>query len=101
MDDIIVSSIVRSKNGRDAGKLFVVIGFPKENHVSIANGRQRKIESPKTKKLKHIELYAQSSTRTAEKLRAGEKVTNAELRREIAGTQESSDEAADSMTGGN
>ncbi|MBQ3378285.1 MAG: KOW domain-containing RNA-binding protein [Clostridia bacterium] len=100
MDDIIISSIVRSLNGRDEGRLFVVIGFPKENHVSIANGRQRKIESPKIKKLKHIELVTQSSTRTAQKLRTGDKVTNAELRREIAGVENCSDEASDSMTGG-
>ncbi|MBR2742921.1 MAG: RNA-binding protein [Clostridia bacterium] len=101
MDDIIISDIVRSLNGRDRGRLFIVVGFPKENHVSIANGKQRKIESPKIKKLKHVERVAGSDTRTAQKLRTGEKVTNAELRREIAGLSIESDESDVSMTGGN
>ena len=101
MDDIIISDIVRSLNGRDRGRLFVVVGFPKENHVSIANGKQRKIESPKIKKLKHVERIVSSDTRTAQKLRSGEKVTNAELRREIAGLNIGSDESDVSMTGGN
>ena len=101
MDDIMISSVVRSLCGRDGGRLFVVVGFPKENYVSLADGKLRRIESPKLKKIKHIELVSQNDTKTGEKLRAGEKVTNAELRRFLSGWGNPSEESDDTVTGGN
>ena len=39
----------------------------------LANGRERKIESPKKKKIKHLQFISESECRAAEKLRSGEK----------------------------
>lgn len=78
-----VSDLVRSKNGRDAGKTFFVVGADGEMAL-IADGRARRLENPKRKKVKHLEFLAVSSGRTAEKLRQGERVTNSEIRRAIA-----------------
>jgi ribosomal protein L14E/L6E/L27E len=78
-----ISDLVRSKNGRDAGKTFFVIGADGEMAL-IADGRARRLENPKRKKVKHLEFLAVSSGRTAEKLRQGERVTNSEIRRAIA-----------------
>ena len=78
-----ISDLVRSKNGRDAGKTFFVVGADGEMAL-IADGRARRLENPKRKKVKHLEFLTVSSGRTAEKLRQGERVTNSEIRRAIA-----------------
>ena len=101
MDEIKISNIVRSLKGRDCGRLFVVVGFPQENYLSLADGKLRRIESPKLKKLKHVEFVSDNETRVGEKLRAGEKVTNAELRRLFSGWEDPSEKINDTMTGGN
>ncbi len=49
-----IGQIVRSKAGRDNGKAFIVVGV-EDNYVYLADGRTRKLESPKRKKLKHIQ----------------------------------------------
>ena len=54
--------IVRSKAGHDKGQLFVISGVSDENDgcVYIADGKSRRIEKPKRKKLKHLELTDRS-----------------------------------------
>ncbi|MCL2874555.1 MAG: KOW domain-containing RNA-binding protein [Defluviitaleaceae bacterium] len=49
-----VGQIVYSKCGRDKGNLFIVIGLCDE-YCFIADGDLRKIETPKKKKVKHIQ----------------------------------------------
>ena len=46
-------SIVRAKAGRDKGGFFIVVAVDK-NFAYIADGRQRKAEKPKKKKLIHL-----------------------------------------------
>lgn len=46
--------VVRSIAGRDKGRLHIVLAADKE-FVHIADGKWRKIQSPKRKKLKHIQ----------------------------------------------
>ena len=77
------SDIVRAAAGRDKGLLFFVIDIEGE-FARIANGKQRRLEKPKSKKLKHLTYVAKSDSRTGEKLRSGEKVTNNDLRRALA-----------------
>jgi ribosomal protein L14E/L6E/L27E len=78
------SDIVRALAGRDKCKLFFVIERERE-YAYIADGKSRKLESPKRKKLKHLTLEQKSDSRVAEKLRSGEKITNSEIRRTLAG----------------
>ena len=47
-------TIVLSKAGRDSGRLFIVVGRVDENFVLIADGKLRKVDTPKKKKLKHL-----------------------------------------------
>ncbi len=43
--------------GRDKGNLCVITGFaPEDGFVLTADGRTRKVEAPKKKKLKHLKL---------------------------------------------
>lgn len=81
--DLLVSDIVRSIAGHDQGKLFYVIGT-EGAYALIADGKERKLERPKRKKWKHVQWVSRSETRVAQKLRAGDKVLNSELRRDLA-----------------
>ena len=55
---------------------------------SISCGKSRKVESPKRKKRRHVLFAAADDTRLAEKIRGGEKISNSELRRTLAGYRE-------------
>ncbi|MDD3164881.1 MAG: KOW domain-containing RNA-binding protein [Oscillospiraceae bacterium] len=81
--DIFPADIVMSTAGRDQEHLFYVLEV-QDDYVLYADGRGRKMESPKRKKIKHIKQVARVDTRVAEKLRKGEKVLNSELRRDLA-----------------
>ena len=81
--DISKSDIVISLAGRDQGKLFYVVDT-EENFVLIADGKGRKLENPKRKKLKHVRRVTRTETRVATKILNGDKVLNSELRRDLA-----------------
>ncbi|MDD7771633.1 MAG: KOW domain-containing RNA-binding protein [Firmicutes bacterium] len=82
------SDIILSIAGRDKGKLFYVIGT-EGAYVLIANGKERKLEHPKRKKLKHVRRVARIDSRVAEKIANGDKVLNSELRRDLAAFSQS------------
>ena len=78
--EIARSDIVRSAAGRDKGKLFVVLATEGE-YLLLADGKGRKVESPKRKKRRHVLFVAADDTRLSEKIRREEKISNIELRR--------------------
>lgn len=57
LSDLKIGQVVRSKCGRDAGKHFVVVG-KEQNYVFLADGDMRKVEAPKKKNIKHIQVTA-------------------------------------------
>ena len=81
--DLSIADVVVSTAGRDAGKLFYVIGMD-DQYLMLVNGKDRSIEKPKRKKRKHANKVLRSETRVAAKLIAGDKVLNSELRRDLA-----------------
>ena len=81
--DIARSNIVKSIAGRDKGKFFFVLEA-EEEFLLLADGKTRRVENPKRKKCKHAQFVEDSSTRVAEKIRSGEKITNSELRKTLA-----------------
>jgi ribosomal protein L14E/L6E/L27E len=50
------TEVVVSLAGRDKGGIFAVIGYAGEGFALIADGRHRKKEKPKKKKLKHLRV---------------------------------------------
>ena len=80
--DIFISDVVISTTGRDKGDFFYVIHMDPE-HLYLANGKDRTLDKPKLKKRTHVQKVLRSETRVAEKLRAGDKVLNGELRRDL------------------
>ena len=81
--EIARSDIVRSIAGRDQGKLFFVVDTDGE-FLLLADGKTRRLESPKRKKRKHTVFVDRVDCRVSEKIRSEEKVTNSELRRTLA-----------------
>ena len=67
--EIAKSDIVRSDAGRDKGKLFVVLAVEGE-YLLLADGKGRKVESPKRKKRRHVLFVAADETRLSEKIKA-------------------------------
>lgn len=81
--DIARSDIVKSTAGRDKGKLFFVLETEGDFFL-LADGKTRKLESPKRKKRKHTAFVAHFDCRVAEKIKSEEKITNSELRKTLA-----------------
>ena len=77
------AQIVRSQAGHDKGELFCVLDTDGE-FLLLADGKHRKVESPKRKRVKHVTSVGDCRHPTIEKIRAGIPVGNQELRRAIA-----------------
>ncbi len=92
-DNFNIGDIVLSKAGRDKDRYFVVVAT--ENIFAfVCDGDLRKTDNPKKKKFKHLKATGAKSEYVEEKLIAGVKVTNAELRRTLS-------EFEDSISGAN
>ncbi|MDR0903946.1 MAG: KOW domain-containing RNA-binding protein [Ruminococcus sp.] len=55
MAEIKTGSVVYSRAGHDKGNIFVVVRL-EGDFAYIADGRQRKLESPKKKRIKHLQI---------------------------------------------
>ena len=51
-----VGDIVLALAGRDSERFFIVVEIIDENYVYIANGKSRKADIPKKKKIRHIKI---------------------------------------------
>ena len=81
--EISKSDIVISLAGHDKGKLFFVIDTDGV-YATLADGKQRRVEKPKRKKLIHVRKVLRSDSTLAAKIRSCEHILNTELRRELA-----------------
>ena len=81
--DIMISDVVVSTTGRDRGQWFYVIN-EEPQFLYLANGKDRTLDKPKRKSLRHVRKVLRSETRVAQKLASGDKVLNSELRRDLA-----------------
>lgn len=86
--EISQADIVCSLAGHDAGSLFFVVEAGPDS-VLLADGKRRRAENPKRKNRKHVSIVARTDSRVASKLRQGDKVTNSELRKELAACRRS------------
>ena len=79
-----IGDIVIALAGRDAKRLFMVVGVIDENYVYIANGRSRRADAPKKKKIKHIALVKKAENGFIDSLNLKNgKFTNSVLRKII------------------
>jgi len=73
-------SVVRSKAGRDQGRLFLVVEEVDDDFVMIANGDLRKMDRLKKKRRKHLKPTGTVIQALRDRLSRGEKVEDHELR---------------------
>ena len=81
--DIVKANIVTSTAGRDKGEVFFVLAT-EGDFLLLADGKRRRVENPKRKRLRHVVPTGLDAGAAAERIRSSEKVTNSELRKAIA-----------------
>lgn len=74
--------IIKSKAGRDQGKIFIIIDIQDE-YVYLVDGQYRRIENPKKKKIKHIQPTKIVIEAINQKIVNDKKITNADIRKEL------------------
>ena len=81
--NITPASLVRVTAGRDKNNYLMIYKILDENYVLICDGKRRKIEAPKKKKLKHIESLNYSLGTIDKNLKIGKEISNSEIRKSI------------------
>lgn len=81
--DIYPGLIVKAIAGRDKDKYFVVLSVKDSNFCYIADGKRRKVDMPKLKKIKHLEVTELTSEIISEKLEGGQVIGNSIVRKEL------------------
>lgn len=81
--DVSIGQVVKSKAGRDKGRVFVVINILDDKYVLIVDGDLRKLNKPKKKKIKHLIVYMTVLEELRNKIIKGEKLTNAYIRKQL------------------
>lgn len=88
MQAITPFDIVLSLNGHDKGRLFLTIAQDGE-YFLLADGKGRKLATPKRKKRKHLQSVGPSAHPAILALQRGEQVTDKQLRCALAAFRES------------
>ncbi|RRD95646.1 RNA-binding protein [Clostridiales bacterium COT073_COT-073] len=91
MQDINIGQLIFSKAGRDKGNPFLVVEVA-EGYVYLVDGKMRRLDQPKKKKIKHIQPTHWISHDLAEEIRSYGKLTNADIQKEIAALVEKNTE---------
>ncbi|WP_425445962.1 KOW domain-containing RNA-binding protein [Dethiothermospora halolimnae] len=79
--DIRIGQVVKSKSGRDKGKVFLVNAIIDEKYVTIVDGDLRRLDKPKKKKAKHLMIYKTVIEEFRNKILSNEKINNAYVRK--------------------
>ena len=77
-----IGNVVISTMGRDKGLYFIVVGI-EENYVYLVDGSVRKVDKPKRKKVKHIELTSLHEENIAIKVKNKHKITNQDIKKAL------------------
>lgn len=78
-----LGQIVSSRQGRDKGQLYMVVGYGKSPFVLVADGRVRKAAKPKKKNARHVRNVGSIAQKAAQKLQSGT-ITDEEVRQAIS-----------------
>ena len=72
--------IVLARAGRDKNKYFLVLKT-EDNFVYICDGKSRRIQKPKKKKIKHVTLMGYAQEDICTRLKKEGQITNSEVSR--------------------
>ena len=54
---LLKGQVVRSKKGRDDGKVYIIMEIIDDDLLLLVDGKLRKLDRPKKKKVKHLYIY--------------------------------------------
>ena len=74
-----VGGIVMSKQGRDKGRFYLIVGVDKGGLVAVTDGNFKKLAAPKLKNIKHLYLLPEIAENIALKLACGKQVYDSEI----------------------
>lgn len=83
VSEYVIGQLVISKGGRDKGKFFIVINIEDE-YLYLADGKLRKVETPKKKKIKHVQKVNYVIDEIKEKIQEEGNLNNADLRKALS-----------------
>jgi large subunit ribosomal protein L14e len=76
-----VGQIVKSKAGRDKGNYMIIYKVIDKDYVLLVDGLNRKVENPKKKKIKHLQLTSEMSYEIVEAFKSGIIPTNDQIKK--------------------
>ena len=76
-----VGQVVKSRAGRDNGRVFLVTKILDDQYVYIVDGNLRKLDNPKKKKIKHLTVFNSVLIEYQERLKNDIMVNDAYIRR--------------------
>ena len=79
--DISRGQVVKSRAGRDKGRIFLVLSIVDDQHLFVVDGDLRKLDNPKKKKIKHLIVYNTLLPEIQFKLDNNVKLNNAYIRK--------------------
>ncbi|MDY5730412.1 MAG: KOW domain-containing RNA-binding protein [Eubacteriales bacterium] len=78
-----IGRVVLSTQGRDKGRLFIVVDSINEAFVSIADGDLRKLNKPKRKKIKHLKASPYLANHFLQQKEQKQHILDSSLRTEL------------------
>ena len=76
-----IGQVVRSKSGRDEGRVFVILDILDDKYVLLVDGDLRRLDKPKKKKIMHLIIYKTIIEDLKAKVINGERFNNAYIRK--------------------
>ncbi|MBE3574807.1 MAG: KOW domain-containing RNA-binding protein [Firmicutes bacterium] len=80
MSEIMPGQVVISRAGRDHGRAYVVVRMAEPPYVWVADGGLRRLARPKKKNVRHLQATRYVALPLATRLRAGQPVSDEDLR---------------------
>lgn len=79
--DITIGQVVKSKAGRDKGRVFLIYEVVDDQYVYVVDGDLRKLDSLKKKKIKHLIVFNTVMPEFKEKVENSVKINNSYIRK--------------------
>ena len=80
-ENLSLGQLVKASCGRDEGRYFFIVKIVDESFVLISDGKSRKLDKPKLKKIKHLKVEINKEIKML--LQNGDKITDSYIRAEL------------------
>ncbi|ERJ83071.1 hypothetical protein HMPREF1987_01154 [Peptostreptococcaceae bacterium oral taxon 113 str. W5053] len=81
--ELSIGQVVRSRAGRDKGGIFLIYEILDSEYVLLVDGKIRRLDRPKKKKIKHLVIYHSILSEFKEKVESNQKINNAFVRSQL------------------